>query len=90
MAETISVRRPASARPRPAPVAAAPVQKVAPEEDDGIADDNETWSVLCDKSALLCSTNLACEPLLDRQHMRSRLLSAAPKLAEPVGSVCGG
>ena len=43
MSDTIAVRRPASARPRPP--AAAPVEaaKVAPEEDDGIADDNETW-----------------------------------------------
>lgn len=45
MADTIAVRRPASARPRPPPAKEEKPPSAAPDEgeDDGIAEDNETW-----------------------------------------------
>jgi hypothetical protein len=44
MADTIAVRRPASARPRPPPAKEdIPLRAMEDLEDDGIAEDNETW-----------------------------------------------
>lgn len=82
--QTIAVRRPASARPRP-PAAKEEAPKVAPEEreDDGlgIADDSETWFVSIVsiiKAALREALSCKCCPgrlLIDHVALHYRLFS---------------